>query len=248
MGRLFRGRFETPRQVWTWVLLGFAASTALAATAIHYMPDDTELHPFRTCVSHVGSFNAEYNPDGFRWFSASLILMAAVMAPLVLYRHRRMSLALGRSHRMRILSTLVMIGVVGYMVTGLIPMGRDKLIGHYTWDNVHDVAAKCAFICFGSGLLVEGTVLLFKRRRLQADILPFRTLIRPYLFVTAIVSCAVFFLLSWDIKRAADPTLRWTGEGLYAFALWEWVMFLTGPIVVAWIALAWIHEPEQPAA
>ncbi len=56
-------------------------------------------------------------------------------------------------------------------------------------------------------------------------------------------ACTVFFLLSWDMKRAADPTLRWTGDGIYAFALWEWILVLSTPLVTGMMSAAWISAP-----
>ena len=252
MPPLLQGRFTSMRQMATWIAVGFGVSYVFAVLAILLRPDDMEFHFLRTCVSKVGSFDAEYNPTGFLWFSASQVVISICMIPLVLYRHRRMSAAVGASHRMRILTTLFLIGVVGYGFTGIVPMGRPILVAGLTWDNIHDVSAKIAFICFGSGILIEGTVILLKHRAAKRGtgtaVLPFRRLIKPYALATTVGTLAVFFLLSWDIKRAEDPTLRWTGEGLYAFALWEWIMFVTAPITVAWIAVAWMRTPPTTDA
>jgi hypothetical protein len=248
MGRLLQGRFQTLREVWVWILVGYVTSYVLAGIAMAKMPDDTEFSIMRTCVSKVGSFDAEYNPPGFLWFSASQVAVSLAMFGLVLYRHRRMSSALGPSYRMRILTTLFLIGIGGYLLTGLVPMGRPKLIGDFTWDNIHDVAAKVGFLCFGFGLFIESAVLYFKHRgskKGNSVILPFHSLIKPYLLSIIAATCAVYFLLAWDIKRAQDPTLRWTGEGLYAFALWEWIMFAAAPLTVAGVALAWMRNPES---
>ena len=250
MGRVLQGRFTSPGQTWGWILVGYLSSYLLAAISMSFLPEDSEVQFMRTCVSDVGSFDPEYNPDGWLWFSASLVVIAIAMVPLVLYRHRRMTAILGSSHRMRILTTLFLIGVTGYLLTGLIPMGRARLIGDWTWDDVHDAAAKIGFLCFGFGLFIEVTVLYFKQRgtvKRPALPLPFRDLIKPYLLSIIIATCAVVFLLAWDLKRAEDPTLRWTGEGLYAFALWEWLMFLAAPLTVAGIALAWVRTPQAAA-
>jgi hypothetical protein len=229
--------------------VGYLTSYLLAAVSMSLLPEGSEVEFMRTCVSDVGSFDPEFNPNGFLWFSASLVVIAVAMVPLVLYRHRRMSAALGASYRMRTLTTLFLIGVGGYLLTGLVPMGRAALIGDWTWDDVHDAAAKIGFICFGFGLFIDITVLYFKQRGTEdrpGVPLPFRALVKPYLLSIVIATCAVFFLLAWDLKRAEDPTLRWTGEGLYAFALWEWLMFLAAPLTVAGIALVWMRHPSSP--
>ena len=249
MGRLLQGRFDSLGQTWAWILVGYLTSYLLATISMSLLPEGSEVQFMRTCVSDVGSFDPEYNPDGFLWFSASLVVIAVAMLPLVLYRHRRMTAALGASYRMNILTVLFLIGVAGYLLTGLIPMGRATLVGDWTWDDVHDAAAKIGFLAFGFGLFIEVTVLYFKQRGMKGRPgvpLPFRHLIKPYLLSILIASCAVFFLLAWDYKRAQDPTLRWTGDGLYAFALWEWLMFLAAPLTIAGVALAWMRTPAQP--
>lgn len=250
MRRLLRGRFETPREVCLWVGLLYSLSTILALISMSILPDDTELSFLRTCVSKVGSFDAEYNPHGFLWFSAAVILAAFAMMPLVLYRHHRMTATLGASHRMRTLTLLYIVGVACFGLTGVIPMGRDALFGGLTWDNVHDVAAKVAFLTFGTAVLVEGLVILGNRNasaRGPGLRPPYPTLMWPYVWLALSGGCTVFFLLSWDLKRAADPTLRWTGEGPYSFALWEWILFLSAPLIVGAIGIIWSTAPQEDA-
>lgn len=248
MRRLLKGRFETPREVYLWVGIFNALSVTCALIAMSILPDDTELSFLRTCVSKVGSFDAEYNPHGFLWFSAAIILAAIGMMSLVFYRHERMTAALGASLRMRILTGFYVVGVACFGLTGVIPMARDALFGSVTWDDVHDVAAKIAFLTFGTAILVEGLVILGNRNSSKRGAglrPPYPRLILPHAWLALTGGCTIFFLLSWDVKRAADPSLRWTGEGLYSFALWEWILFLSGPLIMGAIGIIWIQTPRD---
>lgn len=250
MWRLLRGRFETARELYAWMAVLYSLSVVLAIVSMAMLPADTELSFLRTCVSKVGSFDAEYNPHGYLWFSASIVVMSIALMAQVFYRHRRMTAALGASHRMRILTALYVIGVAGFGMTGVIPMGRDLLFGGVTWDDVHDIAAKVSFLTFGTAILVEGLVILANRnpsKRGPGLRPPYPRLIWAHAYLSLVGGCTVFFLLSWDLKRAQDPTLRWTGEGVYSFALWEWILFLSAPLVMGMISSAWIRTPEAGA-
>lgn len=245
MGALLRGQFATLRQMLLWIACGYGLAVALSLYAIALFPEGNEFTIMRTCVSKLGSPDPEYNPDGYWAFSAAIVVGGLTMVPLVLYRHRRMSARLGPSKRMRTLTATYLVGVAGFALSGFIPMARDQLVAGYTWDDIHDFVAKTGFIALGFALFIEGLVLFLnakRGRRGDGPPIDWNRLRWPYFHAVLVGTLAVFFLLSWDIKRAQDPTLRWTGEGLYAFALWEWVLFLSAPLIIAGIALAWMTE------
>ena len=249
MGRILQGRFESPRQLLLWIACGYGIALVLSAVAVVLFPEGNEFTIMRTCVSKLGSPDPEYNPEGYWAFSAAIVVGGLTMLPLLFYRHRRMTARLGPSNRMRTLNAAYLIGLAGFTLSGFIPMAREELVAGYTWDNFHDLVAKAGFLALGTAVLVEGFILLLRSRgarRGGGPIIPWSKLRWPYAYLLVVGGTAVFFLLSWDVKRANDPTLRWTGEGLYAFALWEWILFLAAPMVIGAIAIAWVLDPETP--
>lgn len=244
LGRRLRGRFESPRELATWIGVGYLLAALLTWLSTAFLPEDSHFRFFRSCVSNLGSPDAEHNPSGFLFFSAALVVMGVTLAALVLFRHARMHAALGTTQRMRLVTGFYLIGLTAWVLTGIVPLSRATLFGETTWVEAHGLIAKLAYLGFGTGLMVDTLALLIHRASARVHNTPNPVdarLFAPYALSTAVVGTAVFVILSWQRKRADDPSLRWTGDGVYSFALWEWAMTLTGPIVLAWVALLWMH-------
>lgn len=238
------GRFEGTRELRTWVIVGYGLAIALTAVSTALLPADSDFRFFRSCVSNLGSPDAEHNPSGFLVFSGALIVMGITLVPLVLFRHARMHAALGTTLRMRLVTGFYLLGITAWVLTGVVPLSRDPLIGAATWDDVHNVIAKIAYLGVGTGLMVDTLALLIHRAAARVRGTPNpvdERLFVPYALAVLVVGAAVFVILTWQAKRAADPLLHWTGDGFYSFPFWEWSMTLTAPIVLAWVAYLWMH-------
>jgi len=246
MVRLLKGRFERPRELLVFMAVGYALFLTLAATAILLYPPENNFGFMKSSVSYVGSFDTHRNPTGYLYFCAALIVASILMVPLILYRHARMVDCLGPSLRLNVLTAVHLIGAVGVFLTGAIPDSDDVVLGSLRWDAIHDLAAKIAFLSIGAGFLIDGYEIRRQgvaARRGGKSLLDYRRLRWPYLYLLILGGCAVFFLLLWDYKCAQDPTLvHWPGSGLFAFPLWEWLLFSSLMLMHGWVAVLWIFD------
>ena len=242
MQDLLFGRFHHRRQLITWLAVTYGVSLVLALIAVARYPDHNVLEITRTCVSKLGSPEKKYNATGYMWFCASLVLSGVVFIGLVRCHFNGLRSALGRSFKIRFLNCLQVIGVLGWIGCGMFPMSSHAMVGSITWNDIHHVVAKSGFISFGTAFVLEAYLIYregAKSRHPDAPALNRWHAAGPCLLVTVVGTAAVFFMLSWDYQRMNDPSLRWTGTGLYAFPLWEWMLTFTLPIAVAWAALFW---------
>ncbi len=216
------------------VLIALILITLFIARLLH----TTEPVPFDDAWHTIsGLGNMERNPVGFYFFQASMVLVGILMIPVAMYVHPRLTHF--HENFTRLGSFFMVMGAIGFILTGLIPDGVIEI------NKLHEITAGLGF----GGVLFAALFYWFPLKNAENNInQKVSMLITLLWWIPLILTIITYGYAEFVIKDQFNlgwygPSWREAGiSPFFSFSVWERVLF---GVMLAYLELLPIMIPED---
>jgi hypothetical protein len=209
--------------------------------ALALYPPENNYSIMKDTISFLGSSDLDNNPEGWIFFSISVVFLSIIFVPIALFQYKKFK-ELDRVGAFFLVLFLI-IGAIGLCLLGFFPdNGGESFIQDVKAGEIHNKVALLAIGGVALGilsaffLLIKDHIPLFKGKKRY----PFKVIIIPTLIFLLLVGLVAYFLLKWD---AICTEHCWPGPGVYSFPMWEWIVFIM--LIIMEGVILWILNTQR---